>query len=518
MTAYQNQAGSIYIGIHRITNNTVRLAGQRRRLSVLVSHWHSSTWHTQLGIFNLAYSTRHRWLTKSAAISCTIIFLLNSLAGLPAYAAGTESVQGITRQILLKAIQLNRFIIHYRLETQKQPKTRRLRYAASQEAGLALLTTYDIMITNQFNKGRKDPLEVSVPTVRKALDCALVGESIALGGSAFELFSNFLKSIKDKKNGFDTKTANNFFFKTLKELDDLFDEREKLVESNANYPAYEMLKTEGQIMRALRDYYVVEYSTFHQEARGFKAYENTFYLLNAATNSVGLASIICGLKSLTVPKYNGTANILFTAAGAIAISAPLMATAAGYAVANRAHHVVLKVLHKEPNVDYALLEASRSRLKELVAAASESSLQSAGDIEDRMALYRTADKGFQETLQAETKQLHHLRKVAVESNFFGPLIGGAVMTQGILGTRAYYKYGRNPTLSSARKSMVLNYAGSIIGLTGFATGLGITAEGLAANAIYDRRLRKKHRRPEDLLEDHLKLLDRVEAQIKAMNQ
>lgn len=428
-----------------------------------------------------------------------------------------NDVQGITQKILLKAIELNRFIIHYRLETQKQPKTRRLRYAASQEGGLALLMAYDILTTEQFGKGRRDPLKISIPTVRKALNCALVGESVALGGSVLELGSNFLKSVKDKKNGFDSKTANNFFFKTLRELDDLSLERDRVVEANSSHPAYELLATEGKVLHALRDYYVLEYATFYKEARGIKVYENTFYFLNAATNSVGLASILCGLKSLSVPKYNGPANILFIGAGAIAISAPLLATAAGKGIARHANHVLVKVLHKEPTVDYTALEASRAHLKELVASTDQTSLQSVGPIEERMALYRTADKGFQATLAAESKQLRHLRKVAVESNFFGPLIGGAVMTQGILGTRAYYRYGKNPTLSNARKSTVLNYAGSIVGLTGFASGLGITAEGLVANAIYDRRLKKKHQRPEDLLEDHLKLLDKVEISVKAMN-
>lgn len=428
-----------------------------------------------------------------------------------------SSVPAITQKILLKAIELNRFIIHYRLETQRQPKTRRLRYAASQEGGLALLMAYDIITTDQFNKGRKDPLKLSLPTLRRALNCALVGESIAMGGSVLELSSNFLKSIKDKRNGFDSKTANNYFFKTLKELDDLSTEREQVVEANKDNPGYELLVTESKVMRALRDYYVLEYATFYKEARGLKAYENTFYFLNAATNAVGLASIICGLKSLTVPKYNGTANILFITAGGIAISAPLLATAAGYTVADRAHDVLLKVLHKEPAVDYTALEANRARLKELIASADKTTLEDAGPIQERMNLYKTADKGFQATLKAETKQLRHLRKVAVQSNFFGPLIGGAVMTQGILGTRAYYRYGINPTLSNVKISSTLNYAGSIAGLTGFATGLGLTAEGLVANAIYDRRLKKKHQRPEDLLEDHLKLLDRVETQVKAMN-
>lgn len=414
----------------------------------------------------------------------------------------------LTKQILLAGIELERFSLNFRLESAKQPRFRNLRYFLTQEAAAATGMGFEIAFVEQANKGRRRPLQVSKPVLHGALTTAMTGAIIGGSGSCLELSSNMLQAIKNKRNGFDFKTANKFVVAKLREIDQLLAQRDALVAANADHPGHEGALLEGKILRELRNCFITEYSDFNADTKGYSTYQNLFYLLNASYSAIEAAGAWCGYRGVTKPKYNGPANVLFIVSGAMSMVTPIISTAAGKYARRKAYETLEKQIGEKTKFDSDSFARQGRELREILKTTNGMVIPSLPGT-DRLALYTDASVEFKKQLDSETAIMRRNEKVALQSNLLAPVIGGQLMTQGIFGCIGSYRYNLQP-----RKQLSMFYRGAIIGTVGTSMATVGNAVSLLSTLSYEHRLSKEKKMPSQLIHARLEHLAEVEKEVR----
>jgi hypothetical protein len=469
-------------------------------------------------------SFKTNFITLGRALFCVVLLLSHTV--LPSYCAESataaavantddyKKLSSVSKQLLLKAIELNRYILLYRLNADKQPKTRIWRYPLSQEVAPACIGASDIIKIDQFGRHMNDPLNVSTQALRAGFNTALVGATISGAGSGIEFTSTLMRMFANKINGYDTSGSRRHFIECLKEIDRLLAQREAVANSFNDGKVKEILVLENTIMHELRNYQIAEFFAFHGDMTGNLAYEGTYYSLDVVSRTLQATTQICALRGIKQPQYAGAATIILTLSGISIIAAPLVATAVGHIVKKRNQRKFLRLLKEEVRLDAATLQQNLARLQELKDQAPEwpSELP---QLSQRVAIYTNAGKFFQSQLQQETDSARLRGKVAIQSDIFGPIIGSINTTQGILDMTSYYDYTRIPTtlprLTTADK---LSYSAAILGVTSSAASLTITAALLYSSLSLQQRQTKEGRLPTQILQQRLASLDRLEEEIK----
>ena len=415
----------------------------------------------------------------------------------------------LTKSILLSGIELERFSLNYRLHYCKTPKLVKLIFFGAQEAGAASALAFEICSVKQFNKGRNRPLTINKSRLQRALRTAEVGSIIAASGSAVALAANVARYAGNMHSGFDTRTANKFVSSKLKMIDQLLSQREALVSANTQNPAFERAVIEGKILRCMRDAFVDEYSTFSTNSRSAMAVQNLFYLLNISYNVLGAIGAGVGNTAVDKPRLNGTANVLFTTSGAIAMGAPLLCTAELWVHRKLLRHTQRREYNSSK---FSLEDMTKQRELLQASTAAAGSLMPSLPGTERLALYTESNDLFVKQIENETTTMRRLNKIALQDSLMGPAIGSLLMTQGILGTRGYYKYfPQHP-----KKQLDLGYKGSIAGTVATSMAVVGNAAWLLASLSYEHRLKKQNKLPEQLIKDRLNHLDEVEKIISAL--
>ncbi|MCA0315783.1 MAG: hypothetical protein LCH63_18340 [Candidatus Melainabacteria bacterium] len=416
----------------------------------------------------------------------------------------------LTKKILSESIALERYSLNYRLENTKRSRACQLLYFGSQEASAATLLAFEVIAMKEFDKGRKRPLTINQNNLKGGLRAAQVGSIIAASGSGMQLAVNAARYIKAKQKGYDTASANRRVTEKLKEIDRLMAERDKLISANTAHPGHGRALIESKILLALRESFVDEYAQFSANSRSEAAARNLFFLMNCSYNVIGAVGAGLGYKAVTEPTWNGPSNICFTISGAMAMGTPLLASALLWTE----RQLILKAQKKRKLSQEASLQELEKEIRNLHAVDGDNTgaLIPTLPSTQRFALYSQSGSLFTKQLENEMTTIHRLNKVAVQSSVTGPIIGGLLMTQGILGTRGYYKYFP----SRPRKQLDLGYKGAIVGTVGSSLALVGNVAWLLASINYENRLRKNNSLPEQLIADRLKHLDEVEKIVSAL--
>ena len=417
----------------------------------------------------------------------------------------------LTKAILLKSVELERFSLNFRLEHAGISNLQRLIFIGSQEAGAAGGLAFEITALKEFNNGRHRLLSFHKQNVDRGLIAAEACSIIAASGSACALGINALRSIKSYRHGYDARSASKFISSHLKEIDSLLASRDALVEAHKQNPAYERARIEGKILHSMRSAFVNEYSNFRANTASSATAFNLFLLQNIAYNTLGAVGAGLGRKALEEPKLNGPSNIVFTISGAMAMAAPLLCSAQ--------LHAQRKYLLNRNKKKFGFSETDLAELstqcKLLESASTEAgvgSLIPALSSTKRMGIYSDASSRFVVQLENETRTMEKLNKVALQTSFMGPAIGSLLMTQGILGTRGYYRYFPD----RPKKQLDLSYKGAVCGTVGTSMALVGNAAWLLASLSYEHHLRKNHRLPAQLIRERLKHLEDVEKEVLAI--
>jgi len=414
-----------------------------------------------------------------------------------------------TKRVLLTAVQLERFSLNYRLESCKRPFLDKLVFFSTQETGAATGLAFEICGVQQFGKGRRRLLSFDKDALGRGLRAAEIGSIIAASGSGYELAANIFQYARSRHKGIDTGAANKFVSARLKEMDELIAQRKALVDSNPEHPAHERAVLEGKILEAMRGTFANEFAHFSTNARTEFVTRNLFFLMNASYNILGACASEYGWCSLNNPKLNGTSNILFTISGALAGATPLLCSAQMW----MQRRFMLESQLKRFNGSKESIKEMAALLKE-----SQSSTASPGTLipslpaTQRLALYSDSNQRFLQQLENEVGTMRQLNKVALQTSLMGPAIGGLLMSQGILGTRGYYRYFPN----RPKQQMDLGYKGAVCGTVGTSMAVVGNAAWFLASLSYEHHLARQKRLPEQLIKERLMHLDEVEKIVSAL--
>lgn len=410
----------------------------------------------------------------------------------------------LTKQILLKGIEINRFNLLYRLEAGVAPKHRHTRYFMAQETSALGNLTAAVIGDVEAGKNLRTPDKVNKEVIRGAVIGKLVTTSIAGFSSFYELGSNGLRARKNKLRSFDAKGARSFFCCRIAELDKLIDQRESLIEHLAKDEQYHALKIEQDILRDLRDYYILQFSRFHTDLVGYSHSENLFYILNGISNSLSLSADVCLIEAFRKDTYTGDADILSINSSAInTISALACAYSEKFGRKNAYKKLVSKLGHEPREMQESLANHVQA-LKVHYAKCSRPMQTTLAHVLERLAFYLKAGEELQISVAHEKAESARLSKIALQSERWGPYVGGMNLAQSTLATIAHF--GPNlSTLKGKQHSEQILLAGYICGTNAASTNAIITAR----NYFAQRKFHENAVKSKTLI--HERILERLGA-------
>jgi hypothetical protein len=452
---------------------------------------------------------------KRIAAAC-ILLVLGNVFSLWSKALAYEadefsaSYKDLTKQALLAGIELERFNLNYRLQSVKQPKWRALRYSVAQEMGPGGILAFEIVGDKQFGQGRKNPARVSQSALRGALIQVIPTSTVSGASSCFELGANVWQARKNKKLALDPRSALQQAIVKFKHLEEILKEREAFVEAHKDHPGYARALAEGQILQDLRKAEIDEFAHYFTNARAGAVGANTFYVLNAVTNFIGATAGGVAYRSVSQPKFDVDADVLFILAGSFGAASPWLSARAAAFAGKRAWHLVVTSLDYDPSYSPAQLTEHRAKLNQLLSVSQGTLIPDLPAV-DRLALYSESSTRFKTQLESEISTSRHLARVALQQELLAPVIGGTLTTQGILGAVGYHNLGNQP-----RQQLALSYAGTIIGTAGTSIAVAATAAALLASWSHQRSQERKGQTPTQLIEERLRFIDEVEKTVQAI--
>lgn len=437
-------------------------------------------------------------------------------------AASVRTIDDLTRDILLKEIELERFNLHYRTEVAKQGRWKGWRYAAFNEAngGLGLAGG----LISIYNRGRRlrDPRNVNVKLQEKANILPMIGSMIAASAAALEFGINGWHELETHGKGFAPKAAKRHVDGLKAEIDTLMAQRDALIAAQKQQPelaaSAEVYAVEGKILKDLRDQSLLEYERFHIGARKLLTFQQSQYLFDISKNVTNALGYGFGYRALNRRdrRYNFDAGVMFMVSGALFTAGPIVSRLMASGV-GRIHKRYLKsTLADTEASEVALLEKDKAELDRLCAGGN-CPTDLVADALERSEIYGIRSKTFQDSMQAALKAQDDAKLTATQNIGSGIFVGGSKITSGVLfAVPGYYKkYNNGKDYTSARVTNSNLFAASVIGVPATTYSMLDTLRIQVKGEINRRKLAKQGKLPSQQIAARLKQLDDIEARLQA---
>jgi len=458
------------------------------------------------------------WKTLGVLLLAVILLLIQGAVlpmaaeELPSSAVASDrddsQILKLTAEVLRKEIDLERFSLTYRVRGSAEPRWRRLRYFLGQQAAAGLELGSDTTLFAELGKHLKTPEEASERVLRAGTRVGLIGFILDGGSSAFELGSNALLALKNKREGVDPETAKRTVFAKLKEIDALCSQRQALVLSSQDSKAKTIHTVEGKLLRHFRDWCLYEFAEAYADVRSYQPGINVFYALDTASGALSSVSYLLSLRAFKHPAAAGPAGIVGIVGDAVGI-----VQAPASSLAKRHFHKFWRKrlsmqFHEQIYNAEDSCKAEMAELGRLVASVDDDMLASVGAVKERVKAYGVWAERSDQYISKQQVELRRLDKVALQSEIAGPLISGTVLAQDVLATAAAYGARNKP-----RREIALQFAGPIASGTGASASLLLTGYWYVGDQLNERRLKRLDELPSSLLQQRLKTLNDLEKQV-----
>lgn len=433
----------------------------------------------------------------------------------------------INKKIVLKQIELERFNVNFRKETNVQGRWRGPRYFLSQgtnsictASGLWAATAiraepikrpYYLALNRRgrLQVNRKTPFRVGL---EEAVATQLIGEILAGVGSAVELGINLYHDHHAQKHGFDEKTALKYV-KTIKdEMRSLFAERESLLASaNLSPSCMEIAGAQGKVLDDLAKLALNEFCRFDIGARRFKTFQNTLYVMDIAKNSIGSVGLGMNLYvgSRKRPRALLPAGILVFTSGAFIAATPICSRIVGKL--NSVRHKRSLASLMDQSATLAKLNGDRNELATKIGNAKgslDSNQLFLNQVIDLDAASEIHSKLHQRKFDLAVRELRAGQRAATENVFTGLLAGSTKMTLGTCTMIAGARYPKYPI----RVNTIL-YAGQIVHGCGSSFAALDNIRIQVRNELERRKFSKEQLLPGQVFKAHLDELKTLETRL-----
>ena len=423
----------------------------------------------------------------------------------------TKDSDVLTRKILLKEIELEKFNLNYRLQTGKVDRWKSNRFFLLQEANLVLLDAGFITTVAERSKHIRSHQHVNIITIEHALIPRIIGPFIAVGSSVLELGLDGWRDHSLKRSGFSPSMAKEHVISLRSEIDRLLQERDAVVRrelSDSNSNDARIVVAEGDVLKDSRDLSLAEFERFHIGAKKSGAFEKSAQIINAGTMGLlGAAEIIPLVAAHKRDgSIDGPATVAAITVGGLFMVTPLALRAFSKMVGKRDKRYLADCSGKVLTTDISKLDADRDHLKQLCLTGNNAP-ESGATV--RLALYESQGKNFRDRLETASNELKAGRRIATENVIAGAMVGGSVIGSEAAAAVAAFDYPTN-----GRRFNVLSDACSI----GIVSGVSLFAlENLRIHTqaeVNRHKLASKGQLPSQILEARLKELEGVESVLK----
>jgi hypothetical protein len=428
-------------------------------------------------------------------------------------------VDELTRQILIKEIELEKFNLHYKRETTKQGRWKGLRYAAFQEANFGLNLTNGIISTGERGQHLTNPAHVSANRVGVANIIGMTGSWIGAGGAGLELAILGYHDLQARREGYSPAEARKHVLELRAQIDNLLAERDAMISIESSAPLLqghaEIDAAEGKVLTDVRNLTLFEYARFHQGSARYLAFQQALYSFDFAKFTCSALGSLFAYMALHKHDrlWNTRAGIMFEVSGALIVATPYASRGIGLLAAKIQKHKVSPVSKGLENMEVSKLEADKLALDTLCQAHADQAKKSI----DRAYIYSVADKSFQDQLHQNLREQRAGRMVGTQNYLSGTFVGGTKIASGVL----FNVVGREDNKHTLHDDRVTNYnlfAAAILATTGSGVALLDTARIQIYSEINRHRMAKQGLLPGQIINARLAQLDDMEHHLSAPAQ
>lgn len=433
-----------------------------------------------------------------------------------------NKIDTLTRDILLKQIELERFVINYNINSAKQGRFKGWRYGFFGEANLADGLAGGIISVINRGGHLHDPKHVNVRVQEQANYIPMIGNIIGAGAAGLEFSINQWHEIEAAKKGYSQKKAYARVKQLKEEIDGLLKERAKIVQSAFSIPTLreraELDKAEQTVLRNMLSLSLQQYERFSIGKRQLLAFQQMQYLFDISKNVTSAVGYRFAYNSLARRHriYNGVGGIFFVISGGLYMTGPVLSRVYARYIANK-HRRLLRPTTQVSETE--TIEELKKNHAMLDKCCKESSCDKADMVVDRSSsIYASGEKVFEDEIERSQKVRDKAKLIATQNIAAGAFVGGTKVASGVLFLIPGYnsRYNVSGTAKADRGTNDFLFASSLISLP--ATSFAIL-DTLRINIQGERnrqKLKKQGELPDQLAKVRLEELDRIEKKVRAI--
>lgn len=426
-----------------------------------------------------------------------------------------SKLEDLTKQILKKEIELERLNTRFRIETTLVSPWQQRRVfvygetnASCTEAGLltALPVRYQLA---HFKSGHVP--EGLRRKLREAAQAQLVGQFFNAAGDVIELGLNFKSYLSLRSRGFNPAMYRSRIRDLHASVDSLIEQHYHILQHAHLSPSdMKAAQAEAQLLHALRDLSLIDYSRSLASARKFWAYQNTAFLVDFAKNTTAGSSNIITLAAdhRHHPHWTGATGLMQTVSGVITLVTPVVGRVTGNMSGLAARRVSSKEL---TNVSVKSVDAYSQEKQRFIAATTDLNETSPylSGARKRVSFYNQEESLFLGTHQFLVQQRKDAHGALVENIVFAGAVAPPRIANGILGMIAGWHY-----YDDVGRANKLYAGGNTAYLAGNSFNMFETARVWVSAEMSDHSREKARMLPRQQFNDRLHALDEMEKGLK----
>jgi hypothetical protein len=432
-----------------------------------------------------------------------------------------RQVDDLTRQILLKLIEFERFNLHYTLEVAKQGRWKGWRYAFFQEINSATGLGGAIVSTAERGSHIHNAPHVNRVTQEDANLVPAIGSTIGAGAAILEFLINEYHDVIARSKGFAPKTARLHVAALKADIDHLMAARETLLKVEATSQSLtaraEIDEAEGKVLNDLRDETMLEFERYQIGGRKIFAFQQWQLFFDATKYSLNAAGSFLAYDSLHARdrRYNGRAGVVWSISGGVYMFGPIISRVMAKEVAEGHKRALRNTVGDAHATTISKLEADRQMLTNLCNSTNitHDKVETAVN---RAAMYDIHEKAFSEEIIAGQKAKSKAVMVASQNIGAGLYLGASRLAQGILFTVPGFnrKYNSKTDLADRVTNNDL-FAAAVIGIPSSAFAMLDTLRIQVQGEVNRHKLKKAGMLPGQIANARLKQLEEMEARLNA---
>lgn len=432
-----------------------------------------------------------------------------------------QQVGDLTRQILLKEIELERFNLHYTMEVAKQGRWKGWRYGMLQEVNSGMGLTGAIIGVAERGSHIHSPEKVHTEFQESACYIPMIGAIIGASAAALEFGINEYHDYQARTKGFSPKAARDHVRGLRDDINNLLAQRDALLKVEASSPALvghaEIDDCEGKVLRDLRDQNLQEFERFHIGARKLFAFQQMQYffdLTKYTTNAIGFDFAYLSLHRHR-RVWNGRAGVLFIVSGVLYMGGPIASRLWAKGVGEAHRHWLRPTTQDAENATFDTLQKDHAMLDTLCKEGKVAPDKLEAPVQ-RSAIYGVEEKSFQDDLRRSQKSRDQAKLSATQNIGSGLYVGGSKLASGILFAIPGYDHNFNgKTFRSAHVTNSCLFASSVIAIPAGGYAMLDTLRINVKGEMNRHKLMKEGMHPAQLTHARLAQLDDMESKLKA---